>query len=347
VQTCHLIRGLQAEGIRNILVAQPGSEIANRTRDTNVEVIEVAMRGEWDVVAVLRLASVVRAKRPDALHLHTSHAHTLGLLAGRIAGARPIIATRRMDHEIRGIFSRCKYRATDHVVAISHVIQRLLVAGGVPSERVSVIHSAVGCADSAPQQDLRGALRLGHAGPVIGTVATLNERKGHRFLFEAVGILKRRHPGIRLLVAGTGPLESQLKALADQKGLRDEILFLGFRSDIPQLLNTLDIFVLASLKEGLGVSLLEAARSGLPLVATNVGGIPEIVRDGVTGRLVPPADSAAIADALDYMLQHPAEAAKLGKKARERITTDFSVAAMVARYRELYGRLIRQRDRGD
>jgi len=339
-QTYYLIRGLQAQGLENLLIAQPRSEIAGRVRRLGAEVAEVSMHGEWDCLAVLRLVSILRHMKPDILHLHSSHAHTLGLLAGRLAGIRAILVTRRMDHGIRGVFSRLKYQRIDHVVAISEVVQRLLLRGGVLPERVSLIYSAVECPDPYPDGNLRSELGLKEHGPVVGIVATLGSRKGHRSLFKAIAMLKPRYPQMRLLVAGTGPLEPQLRELARQQGCEKEILFLGFRTDIPQVLNTLDVFVLPSQSEGLGVSLLEAACCGLPLIASNVGGIPEIVHDGATGFLVPPADSSALAAKLAYLFDHPAEARALGRNAKALVKTDFSVEVMIARYHNLYRRMI-------
>ncbi len=338
-QTCYLIRGLQAQGLQNILIAPPQSSVAERVRELGVEVIELAMRGEWDIPAVVRLTAILRRVKPDVLQLHTSHAHALGLLAGRLAGSRPIVATRRMDHEIKGLLSRRKYCGPDQVVAISEVIRALLIKGGVPPERTSVIYSAVDCTDPYPQGDLRAELGLDERGPVIGTVAVLNERKGHRSLFKAVSMLKPRFPQVRLIVAGTGPLEPQLREMAGTLGLEEAILFLGFRRDIPQVLNTLDVFVLASQKEGLGVALLEAACRGLPIVATRVGGIPEIIEDRSTGLLVPPDDPQSLAEGLQFLIEHPEEGKRLGRNARQYVRDHFSVEAMVAQYISLYEKL--------
>ena len=158
--------------------------------------------------------------------------------------------------------------------------------------------------------------------------------------------LSERFPKLRLLVVGTGPEEDHLHRMAVELGLTEVIVFAGFRTDIPQVLNTLDVFVLASQREGLGVSLLEASCCGLPIVASNVGGIPEIVQDGVTGLLVPPADSNALADKIAYLLEHREEARRLGRSARELIREKFSVETMVSAYWDLYHELAQQRHHG-
>jgi len=340
-QTCHLICGLQGRGIENTLIATPGSQIARRLAEKGVRVIELTMRGEWDVVAIVRLARILRDSRPDVLQLHTSHAHALGLLAGRLAGVKRIVATRRMDLAIKGPLAALKYRHVDRVVAISEIVRSMLLAAGVPQHRVTLIYSAVDCPEPYPHGDLRAELGLDSQTLVIGTAAVLAERKGHKYLFEAVRMLKERFPHVRLLVAGEGPQESELRELAARLRLDKQILFLGFRRDVPQLLNTLDVFVLASLKEGLGVALLEAACAARPIVATNVGGIPEIVKDGETGLLVPPADSESLAGEIAHLLEHPERARNLGSNAKAFVRDRFSVKSMVESYIRLYHELVK------
>jgi glycosyltransferase involved in cell wall biosynthesis len=339
VQTCYLIRGLEARGVKNVLVAPPGSEIAREVRATGTGVAELRMRGECDAAAVVRLSRILRDIKPAVLHLHTSHAHTLGWLAGRLAKVEPIIVTRRMDHEIRGHFSFVKYSSVDHIVAISEVIRSTLIRSGLSPEKLSVIHSAVDCRLPHSGPNLRSAFGFRSDIPVIGTVATLAKPKGHQQLFEAMRIVRQRHPSVRLLVAGTGPQESRLRQLAVELNLAEEIVFAGFRKDIPQILSALDVFVLASQDEGLGVALLEAACCGLPLVATNVGGIPEVVRDGSTGFLVAPGDTPSLAERIMYLLEHRQEAREMGQRARAFVRENFSLDTMVQRYHELYGRL--------
>lgn len=336
VQTCYLVRGLEDRGVRNILVAQPGAKVAARARAGGIEVIELRMRGEWDILAVLRLSRILKQTSPDVLHLHTSHAHTLGLLAGRLAKVRNIVVTRRMARAITGAFSALKYRRADRIVAISEVVQAILIEAGIPERKIALIRSAIDCPEPYPPGDLRAELGLDSDTPVIGTVATLVEQKGHRCVFEAMRTVKARYPKVRLLVAGEGPLETELRTLAGTLGLEREILFLGFRKDVPKVLNTLDVFVLASLGEGLGVALLEAAWCGLPSVATNVGGVPEIVKEGSTGFLIAPGDSASLAERVTYLLEHPEQRRKLGGNAKTLVREKFSVETMVRRYCDLY-----------
>lgn len=341
-QTYYLVKELENRGIENTLIAQPNSPLAAKAKEEKIKLIEIFMRGEWDIAAVLKLKKFLKRIKPDVLHLHTSHAHTLGLLAGRLAKVEKIISTRRMDFPTSGFFSRLKYTKVDKIVAISEVVKEILIRSGIEKEKITVIYSTINCEDFSGKSNLREGLGLPQDTPILGTVGSLVNIKGHKYLFEAMVKIKEEFPQVRLLVVGEGPLEEKLKKLAEKLGLESVIIFTGFRKDIPEILGILDVFVLASLKEGLGVSLLEAASYGLPIVATNVGGIPEVVKDGITGFLVPPKDSKTLAEKIIYLLAHPEEAQKMGENGKEWIRKNFSVEKMVNKYATLYESLMQQ-----
>lgn len=336
VQTYYLVKGLENHGVENTLITQPNSPLAAKAKEEKIKVIEIFMKGEWDIAAVLKLRKILKKIEPDVLHLHTSHAHTLGLLAGKLTKVKKILVTRRMDHPIRKFLSRIKYNKVDKIAAISEGVKKALIAGGVKKDKVTVIYSSVDEPNVSPISDLREEFNLGDDALLLGTVASLVKRKGHRYLFEAIVKVKDKFPQVKLLVAGEGPLEEKLKKLVEKLSLENEIIFTGFRKDIPEILSILDVFVLVSLKEGLGVSLLEAGSYGLPIVATNVGGIPEVVRDGITGLLAPPKDSEALAEKIIYLLSHPEEARKMGENGRKWVRKNFSVEKMVNTYVNLY-----------
>jgi len=336
VQTYYLIKGLRDKGIKNTLVAQPNSPLAVNASKDGITIKEIPMKGEWDIIAILKIRQLLRRIQPDILHLHTAHAHTIGLVAGRLAKVKKILVTRRMDFPIEGFISRLRYNKTDKIVAISQAVKGVLIESGIHEDKITVIHSTIDRNFSPLKSNLREELDLAVDTPLLGTAARLVERKGHCYLFEALAKASKRFPHAKLLVAGEGPLEERLKNLAKTLGLENQIIFLGFRHDIAEILSALDMFVLASVKEGLGVSLLEAGSYGVPIVATNVGGIPEIVQDGVTGFLVPPRDSEALAEKIIHVLDHPQEARKMGENAREKIKNHFSVQDMAKSYTRLY-----------
>ncbi|HHY47588.1 MAG TPA: glycosyltransferase family 4 protein [Firmicutes bacterium] len=190
-----------------------------------------------------------------------------------------------------------------------------------------------------------GVLKPGR-GPVVGTVARLIPQKGVDVLLRAFPLVREAFPGAELVVAGDGPMRSQLQALAGHLGIGARVAFTGHRNDIPALLRTFDVFVLASLSEGMPVSVIEAMASRVPVVATCTGGIPEVVEDGVSGLLVAPSDPGQLARALIWILSHRDEASRLAQNAFEKVTSRFSIDRMVEDtclfYQEVFRRKAKQ-----
>ena len=171
----------------------------------------------------------------------------------------------------------------------------------------------------------------------------MQEVKGIRYLIEAVADLRQTVPTARLLVVGDGPFKQSLMNLVQKLGLDEQVIFTGYRRDIPQMMNTMDVFVLPSLREDLPLSLIEAMAMRKPVVATSVGGIPEVVVDGETGILVPPMDSTALAKAIARILLNKQIASRMGLAGRQRVENQFSADAVVARTQQIYNRLTKQK----
>ncbi|MBE9531204.1 MAG: glycosyltransferase, partial [Proteobacteria bacterium] len=177
---------------------------------------------------------------------------------------------------------------------------------------------------------------------LIGTISRLATQKGHCYLFEAFKILKARVPGLSLVIAGDGPLKDELAELVRSLGIADDVIFLGARRDVSSILKALDLYVLPSLWEGLPMALLEAMATSLPVVATRVSGVPEVIEDDVSGMLVEAKDAKAFAAAMERVLVDSALAQRLGKSARETIEERFSATAMVNSMAELYLEVLEQ-----
>jgi glycosyltransferase involved in cell wall biosynthesis len=243
-----------------------------------------------------------------------------------------------MDYPVRkNWYEDCLYnQRVDGVIAISQKIAGLLVEGGVRSEKIRVIHSGIDPSpfQKTPPEEAKGDLA------VVGTAAVLEERKGHRFLLEAAALLKRQGRRLAYRFAGEGSERERLRMLSQQLGLGEEVLFMGFLSDIPSFLSSIDIFVLPSLYEGLGVAVLEAMAAGKPVVATEVGGIPELLHDQVTGLLVPPKDSSALARAILQLVSRKDVMRHMGDKGRERVHRHFTMEQMAKRNEDYYYQLL-------
>ena len=176
--------------------------------------------------------------------------------------------------------------------------------------------------------------------PTAVCIASLRPKKGHAHLLEAFRQVVARVPAARLLIVGEGPLRDELRRLAARLGLDGTAVFTGYRPDVADLLRAADLFVLASREEGMPNALLEAMSAGLPSVVTNVGGVPEVVEEGRTGYLVPPADPAAMAQRLATLLEDPQLRSRMGVEARLRFEASFTLQRMVAAYESLYGQVL-------
>lgn len=343
LQVLYLVEGLKARGVENLLACREGSDIGLAARSF-AEVHGLSMGGDMDALLIPRLYRLIRATRPDIVHLHSRiGADVMGGIAARLAGV-PIVHSRRQDNPEKPWMVALKYRLHDRVVAISEGIGEVLLSEGLPPEKLRIVRSAVDARPfrQAPDKPwFRAEFGLPEDSLVMGVVAQLISRKGHRFLLQALPGLIERFPTLRLLCFGKGPAEADLRERARKLRLDGRVQLAGFRDDLPRILPCLDLLVHPALMEGLGVSLLQAASAGVPIVASRAGGIPEAVRDGLNGLLVPPGDVVALGEAIGRVLGDSGLARRLGEAGRDLVAREFSVDGMVEGnlrvYRELLG----------
>jgi glycosyltransferase involved in cell wall biosynthesis len=333
-----LRRGHHAE-----LACDPRGPLHERARREGIECHPLSIRNALDFAAGLRLRNLLTHAHYDVVHFHTSRAHSMAPFArGR---ARALIVTRRMDYRPNRLFAPYLYnRAVDGIAAISHKVADALGEAGVARDHLRIIPSGVDCdhfcrANSAERGAARDHLGNVHDAFLVGTVGMLEERKGHRYLLEAIATLNRSRDAssrIKCAIAGDGPMRGELVKLARDSGIANDVLFLGMIGDTRQLLDALDLFVFPSLKEGLGVALLEAMACGLPVVATRAGGVVDIVEDGHSGLLVESRDSASIASSIAALEHDAPRRSLLGSAARMRVGENFSMDAMTNNTLDLY-----------
>jgi|GEM_PF-160831 len=310
VQTLALCAGLVERGHETLLVAQPGSPLAARARAAGVEVRELRMRTEFDFLAARRLRRLMRQSDAAALHCHTGMAHGLGWLASPRRRSWKLVVTRRVLRPIRrGPFSRAKYlRGVDHFIAITQAVRRQLLNYGVPPGRVTVVHDA--CVELAPEAAAHATtpetFGIEPEDFVIGTVGALEACKDQRTLIAAASMLRRRGRAFKLLIVGDGRLRWALEAQAQREGIADATIFTGYANDIRPFLGRMNVFIMPSVREALGSVVLLAFESGVPVVAADAGGLPEIVRPGETGVLFPAGNAVALADELERLMEKPA-----------------------------------------
>jgi glycosyltransferase involved in cell wall biosynthesis/peptidoglycan/xylan/chitin deacetylase (PgdA/CDA1 family) len=311
-----------------------------------VRVVDLAKRPGFDLRLLGRLVRLLRAEKVSVVHTHAFTAATWGRLAAALARTPVVVAHEHsafsLDSRQRRFVDRALIPATDRWVAVSQALARDLVRQeGLPRPRVVVVRNGIPLPAPEPEglrraAALRDEWRSGRFETLVGTVGRLEVRKGLEVFLQAVAVLAPSHPTLRAVVVGEGPLGGRLENQARELGLGDRVLFTGRRDDVPEVLRALDVFALPSHTEGLSISLLEAAASGRPIVATDVGGNPEVVEDGMTGLLVPPGDPGAFAAGVARILTAPGGGGELGARAAERVRTRFSAEGMVGRIEDLY-----------
>lgn len=337
-QTLYLLEGLARRNVEAVLVAQPDSEMAVRARSAGIQVHALRMRGELDFAAAVALSRLIRKLRPDIMHYHTSHAHSIGAAAAAAIspGRRPrTVLSRRVDFSIRrgiGVLQALKYGAVDRIIAISENIRQVLVRDGIRPERIEVVYSGIDPAalDGVRSHDLRAELGLSASTRVVLNAAALADHKGQIFLVEAAPAILARHPESFIAIAGEGK---------ERKRLEKRVRLLGFQRDARALIKGADLFVMPSHLEGLGTVVLDALWMGVPVVAARAGGIPEMIENGTNGLLVPPRDSLALADAVGRLLENRGLAARLAsagpETVRRRFTADRMVEGNIAVYQSV------------
>ncbi|HEX7232242.1 MAG TPA: glycosyltransferase family 4 protein [Candidatus Binatia bacterium] len=338
-QVFGLLDYLSTRGHRNDLVADPNGLLYANCRKLNVRLRPLSVRNDLDLAAAAKLRRLIWREDFDIVHFHTKRAHALSLWLWPKRSRPKYVATRRMDYpEHRGWYTRLLYnRKLDGVVAISRAIAEGLAQSGVEHGKIRHIPSGIEPAHfmSAHSQELTSKGPL-----VIGSAAVLETRKGHEFLLEAAALLKADGVNLRYRIAGAGPLRHQLERQAAHLGLQQEVQFLGFIGDIAKFLADIDIFVMPSLHEGLGVAVLEAMAAGKPVIASRVGGLIESVADDVTGILVPPANAAALAQAIAKVARAHSLAKEMGQQGQRRIERHFTLKQMAAANETYYYELL-------
>jgi len=228
----------------------------------------------------------------------------------------------------------------DRVITVSNDMKRKILQGRTPEDRIRVIHTGLDLADfeaGAAREEARRALGIPPHACVVGTVSRLFAEKGHRYLLDACATLIPDLPHLRALIVGTGDLRPALERQATQLGIADRVIFTGFYEDLHGALNAMDVFAQPSvLEEGFPTAILEAQAAGLPVVASDVGGTRETLDVGVSGRLVPPRDAAALADTLRRLALDDEERAAMGRAGRAWIERSFTLEDMVRQVSDTY-----------
>lgn len=339
-QLLTLLAGLQNRGHRVHLICHPQTLLETRAREIGIAVHPLSIRCEVGMIAFFRLLAVLLQVHPEVLAFNTPKAILPGVLASRFVPRCVRLIFRRVNFPLhRNIFTHLKYTwGIDCVVAISESIRSQLQRCGVPATKIRKIYEGMDLA-LYPRRDF-SRIRPSAMPVVIGTIAHLSREKGLNYLVEAAALIPDVHKRLRFVIVGDGACRPELEKLVRKKGLEDCFHFSGFQSIASDHLKSFDIFALPSLSEGLSSAILEAMASSLPIVATDVGGIPELVTNGDNGLLVTPANPGALADAIRRLADHPEESLRMGQRGRERMEAQFTLERKISETEQLCALLI-------
>jgi glycosyltransferase involved in cell wall biosynthesis len=326
----------------------PSVQVAEqRMQAAGVRYFGLGRRTSWDFHRWLQLRSVLRRERFDVIHAHMFGSNAWGTVVGRLARTPAIVAhehtwsfegrplRRLVDREVIG-------RGSSVFIAVSQADRRKMIEiEGVQADKVLFVPNGIPMPPPPSGADLRAELGIPAGAPVIGSVSVLRPQKALDVFIRASVPLLRDLPDLRVLIAGEGPLKGELAELvASFPDVQDRLLLLGYRSDVPDVLAALDVAVSSSLFEGSPLAVMEFMEAARPIVATTVGGVPDLIDDGVHGLLVPPGNADALGAAIRRMLDDRDAARAMGERARERRRRDFDVDLMVRRFEALYLRLL-------
>lgn len=349
----NLVNGLPAARYRQAIVGLAGiGAFRERVRRPEVEMVSMDKREGKDPAAYARLWRWLRARRPAIVH--TRNVGTVDCqwvawaagVPGRVHGEHGWEAGDPFGTQPRPLRLRRLCRPViQRYVPMSRDLGRWLEdTVGVPRERIRQLYSGVDVHRFCPEPDRGSAARDAASPLVIGTVGRLDPVKNQAALVGALRRILDRDPGraagLKLIIVGDGPLRTALEEHVRAAGLQAQVSLVGARHDVPALMRGMDVFALPSTNEGISNTVLEAMASGLPVIATRVGGNPELVVDGVTGTLVAPGDEGALADALARYVADPGMCRAQGAAARRRAVEEFSIEAMMKRYCDLYDEVL-------
>ena len=344
----HLCEALKAAGCYNpLLAANAVPWVLENCADAFIEMPR--RRKTLDFAQLRWIARLLRQQDIAVLHTHMMGANLHGAIAARLAG-RVCVCTvhgRTYDLETRRrlMVHRVIAVLAGALVVVSEDLKQELTRAGIAEKRIQVIENGIPIASISKEEALRTRQELGlePSQPVAVALAYLRPVKGHSFLLEAFARVCSALPSARLLIIGEGPLRAPLQAQAELLGIQSAVRFLGHRSDAQRFLAAGDLLVNSSISEGTPLSVMEAMALGLPVVATNVGGVPKLVLDGETGLLVPPAEAEALAAALLELMRDAEKRRALGEAGRRRALEQFSIQPAAAKYQALYDKLLEKR----
>lgn len=333
----------QERFISEIWCIDRGGKLVEMYRKKGVPVRVLNISSYFNPFNILKLAKLFKQEKPDIIHTHVYFAATIGRIAAKLAGVKVIMhhvhSTYWHYSSINVLMERFLSHFTDKIICVSQAVRNFVVLNEkINPNKIEVIYNGISRKEVATDRDsFRLALGVQKDDVVITVVASLLHNKGHKVLLEAMAGLKDKYPFLKCWIVGEGPMEKELRDMVSQWSLEKQVTFLGVRADVPEILSTSDIFVLPSLlREGQPLSVLEAMAYGVPVIASRIGGVPEIIRDQENGILVPAQEPQLLADQIEVLILDPGRRKQLGEAGRKTFVENFDANIMIKKMEELY-----------
>ncbi|WP_353684117.1 glycosyltransferase family 4 protein [Thermodesulfovibrio sp. 3907-1M] len=330
--------GIQRLGAKVYILSQPESRLAEKAEEAGIEVFTYPMQKSYDFKAIYYTARLINKLNIDVVNTHSGKDSYIAGFAGKLSKKRALIVrTRHLALPITSTFSY-KYLA-DIIVTVSKYVREYLISKGINPEKVFAVPTGIDIEKFNPDRvkaSLREELGLSENIPLIGTISVLRKKKGHHILIEAIPNVLKKFPQAVFIFAGDGPQRKNIEDKIKQHGLSQNVIMLGHRDDIPQILKSIDIFVLPTLQEALGTSFIEAMAMGKPVIGSDVDGVREVIDDGVNGYLVPCENSLALAERIIELLNNRQKARDFGVQGRKKVENKYTIKKMCNGMLEVY-----------
>jgi glycosyltransferase involved in cell wall biosynthesis len=339
----------QRMGHRLYLLCPPGTRLGREAAALGIRVFSRKIRQPWDLWSIRKIKHLVRELGVEVLHTHSSVDSWAGGLAGRWAKVPVLVRTRHISVRVRRPWLNRIYYLPDAIITTGeHIRRELLQTHKILAERIVSIPTGADVRrfhPGPPDLELKKRLGLPIDSPVITLVAVLRAQKRHELVIAAAAEVIKVFPQARFIFVGEGPGRNRVKQEIKKAQLESQILMTGYREDIPAILSFTDLGIISSVAEGIPQFLFQIMAMGKPVIATEVGGIPEIVTSGVTGVLIPPEDPAALAKALVQVLGDPGSARRLGEEGRRLVEKEYTVEKMAEKVYRVYQQVYERKQR--
>jgi glycosyltransferase involved in cell wall biosynthesis len=368
INVVHLVEELTIGGLEKTLTAvvlnlnkkkynvsvwclREGGFFADKLVKEGIDVNILHISTSRNPLSIYKLYRLLKSHKFDIIHTHAYSAGTIGRMSAFLAGVPVIISHNQNIYNYYNKYyhfvERLLSYITDGIICVSDVVKKFAnETQGIDTKKLVTIYNGIENVRSVSGKEtsgLRKELGIPVNYSVIGTIAQFSEKKGLGYLIRSASILLKLRKDVNFLLVGDGTIMGELKQLCHNLKIGENVIFAGERGDIPEMLSLIDIFVLPSIREGLPLAILEAMACGKPVIATNVGGVPEVIKNGINGILVQPKDPDALHNAMKELLNDAAKRKKMGREGMDICAKSFSSKVMVDRIEELYETLLERK----